>query len=386
MNVPRFLALRGLQARPRQFAVCILGVVLGVLSLGVILAVYNGFETALVESILETSGHVVLASATHAISSWEALADEVRARPDVTAVSPCILGQCILDTGSAFSGVKLRGIDPGAEEGISRLSSRITSGSFSFEGSNEIILGAPLASQLGVAPGGRLRLVCPDGEGYDMRLAGIFDTGVTQFDFEMAFVPLRFAQRALGYGEQVSHLLVRLSTPMEADLVAAELAGATGLRATSWFESNKTLLSAIAMERRVTILVLILTLVVSGFGIANVLTMAVYEKYRDIGILRAMGASPGLVRATIMLQGLAVGLVGAVAGTLGAFLVGAALRTWPIPLPDRIYYTDKVPVEFHALDVVLVAVAAVAVATLAGLLPARKAVAVHPWEAIRHYQ
>jgi len=366
--------------------VCVLGVFLGVLALTVIMAVSNGFETALVDSILETSGHIAISSPQHVIRRWQALCDDLRSKYGARAVSPCILGQCILEYGQAFSGVNLRGIRCADEQTVSSMGSRMTSGTFSFVGSNEAIIGAPLASQLGVEVGSSLKVVCPDGEAYDVRLVGTFDTGVTQFDLQTLFVPLRLAQRALGFGEGVSHVLMKIEEPLLASEVAHEIASETGLMAQSWLESNKTLLSALSMEKRVMVLVLVLTLVVAGFGIANVLTMAVYEKFRDIGILRAIGASRRMIMGIFVVQGAMVGVIGAVLGTLGGLLTGWFLGRFPIALPGSIYYVDTVPIEFHSVDFLLVAATACIVATVAGVIPARRAVGVQPWEAIRHYQ
>ena len=386
MNIPLYLAIKGIKARPRQYVVCVLGVFLGVLALTVIMAVSNGFETALVNSILETTGHITISSPTHLITRWEELRRDLEARADIKSASPCILGQCIIEHGQAFSGVNMRGVIPERENAISKMSTKMTTGSFVFNTPKDVFLGSPLAKQLGVKAGQYVKLVCPDGEGYEMRLCATFETGVSQFDLQTVFVPLRFAQRSLGFGSGVSHVLATVHSPLEARTIANSVAAQTGLRATSWLQSNKTLLSALSMEKRVMFLVLVMTLVVAGFGIANVLTMVVYEKYRDIGVLRAIGASRGMVMKIFIIQGFIVGVAGVILGLLGGVAVGTLLDTYPIALPGNIYYVDKVPVEFHLDDFILVALTACFVATIAGLFPARRAVVVQPWEAIRHYQ
>lgn len=386
MKIPFLLAIKGIMARPRQYFLCTVGVFLGVLSLTLVLSVSNGFEKGLVNSILETSGHIILSSPLHIIPNWQAVSDDISKMDKVVSICPAIMGQAIVEHGKAFSGVNIKGVLLSNEDSISRMSGKMTSGVFEFHSSNEALMGANLANQLGLSVGDTFKLLCPDGDSYDIYLQGCFEMGVSQYDLQTILVPLRFAQRLFGFGQGVSHVIVNVKEPLEAMITAEVIESETGLVAVSWLSSNKVLLSALSMEKRVMFLVLLLSLVVAGFGISNVLTMAVYERYRDIGILRAIGVSKQQVMKMFLLQGFFVGVAGVIAGSFGGYFVGVILDTYPVAIPGNIYYVDKIPVDFLVRDFVLIGLIACLVATFAGVFPARKAVSVNPWEAIRYYQ
>ena len=386
MKIPFTLAIKGIFARPRQYMLCTIGVFLGVLSLTLILSVSNGFEKGLVNSILETSGHITLSSPRHIIPNWPQVLETLEKRQDITSVCPSIIGQAIVEHGKAFSGVNIKGVFPEREDAISSMASKMTSGKCEFSSSNEALMGANLASQLGLKAGESFKLLCPDGDSYDIHLQGTFEMGVAHYDVQTVVVPLRLAQRLFGFGQGVSHIFVNTKNPLKAVETAKRIQEETGLLSVSWLSSNKVLLSALSMEKRVMFLVLLLSLVVAGFGISNVLTMVVYERYRDIGILRAIGVSSRQVMAIFVLQGFLVGVGGVFLGSLGGYGIGILLDTYPVPLPGNIYYVDKIPVDFMVRDFMVIGLIACLVATFAGLFPARRAVMVHPWEAIRYYQ
>lgn len=386
MKIPFMLAIKGIMARPRQYLLCTTGVFLGVLSLTLILSVSNGFEKGLVNSILETTGHISLSSPVHIIPNWHSVNENISKMDEVASICPAIMGQAIIEHGKAFSGVNIKGVLLDNEDEISQMAGKMTSGVFDFHTSNEALMGANLASQLGLAVGDTFKLLCPDGDSYDIYLQGTFEMGVAHYDLQTILVPLRFAQRLFGFGQGVSHILVNVKEPLEAMTTAKKIGSETGLVAVSWLSSNKVLLSALSMEKRVMFLVLLLSLVVAGFGISNVLTMTVYERYRDIGILRAIGVSRSQVMKIFLLQGFFVGVAGVIAGSLGGYFVGILLDTYPVAIPGHIYYVDKIPVDFLARDFILIGFIACLVATFAGLFPAKKAVSVNPWEAIRYYQ
>lgn len=382
------LAWRGLTLRVRQTMLSMAGVVLGVVALTTILSVANGFETNLINSILETSGHItVMSMADHEITNPEHIAKLIAKVPGVKAVAPSINVQGMIESEKeqTFAGCNIRGVDPARELLVNSVGAHMVDGKFAFGGPNEIILGKDLARQLKASVGKPLRMTIPDGNKFPLTVAGIFKTGVSDFDAQMVLIPIPLAQKAFGFMESVSHMTVRCNDPAEAVGVAKAIRKDTAYDALSWLETNRVLLEAIALERRVMFVVICLTLVVAAFGISNILTMMVLEKYKDIGILRALGMKSSQITKIFLMQGLFIGVIGTILGCLGGYGLGSLLQVLPINLPMEIYYVDKVPVQFNPRDFGAIAALACTVSLLASYFPARKAMRIQPVEAIRYY-
>jgi len=382
------LAIRGLQHRLRQTVLSTLGVLLGVLALTVILSVSNGFETDLIEDILDTTGHIQVFSAREReVSDPTRVCGLLQSVPGVEAAAPGILVQGMIENPEAFAfaGTNIKGIVPEQERLVNSVGREMVAGVFAFESDNQIIVGAELARQLEAKVGKPLKLTIPDGEQRELIVSGIFKTGVTDFDFQMVFIPLALAQKTFGFENSSSHIFVRTNDPMKAREIASRIKEATGYDTLAWLDTNRTLLDAISLERRVMFVVIFLTLVVAAFGISNVLTMMVMEKYRDIGILRAMGMKGGQVVNVFLLQGMFIGIMGTILGCLGGYAVGILLETFPVRLPLDVYNVDHVPVAFRFSDFASIALLACAISLIASYLPARKALRIDPAEAIRYY-
>jgi lipoprotein-releasing system permease protein len=382
-----FLAIQGLRFRLRQAGVTVIGVFVGVLALVVILAISNGFERSLVEQILETSGHIQVFSKTRQIDGWEAHVKAVSALPGVKSCAPAILAQGMIENEKeqTFSGANVKGVVPDLEAGANQVAASIIAGEFKFYSQKEIIVGSEMANQLKVKVNDLVNLVSPDGGVFELRVVGIFRTGVTEFDFQTLLVPLELTQAAYGFKTGCSHLFVKTTDPMMVREVASRIRSVTSLEAATWLETNRTLLQAISLEKRVMFLVILLTLVVASFGISNVLTMMVFEKYREIGILRSLGATRWQIVSIFLVQGSLIGMAGTLLGCLGGYLVGLYLRAYPIDLPGNVYVADTVPVLFQVSDFITVAGLALIISIVASFFPARKAIAIEPMEAIRYY-
>ena len=382
------LAVRGLSFRLKQTMLSMLGVVLGVVALTTILSVANGFENGLINSILETSGHIqVFSSQDHEVSNPAHISKLVAKVPGVLAVAPAILVQGMIENEKeqTFSGCNIKGIDPVLEKDVNSIGNHMLDGKFAFGGTDEIILGKELAHQLKATVGKQLKMTIPDGKKYPLTVVGIFKTGISDFDYSTVLIPVPLAQKAFGFSDSVSHLFVRCVDPTAAAQVAAAIRKDTAYDAQSWLETNRVLLEAISLERRVMFIVIFLTLIVAAFGISNILTMMVLEKYRDIGIMRALGMRSGQITRIFLLQGLFIGLTGTVLGCVGGWGLGNLLQVLPIHLPVEIYYVDRVPVIFNPRDFLAIAALACTVSLVASYFPARKAMRIQPVEAIRYY-
>ncbi len=382
MPLPLVLAIRSLVIRRFQTGLAILGVALGVLALTLILGIQNGFREAFVRQILETSAHLTLAAPGARLGDVEGRLATLRALPGVSGAAPAILGQGILEAGHAFSGVNFKAIDPEQETAVTRLLGFVIEGEASFSGPQEILVGSRLAKDLRLKPGDPVKLVLPGGELYDMWVRGVLDSGVGAIDAQTILVSLRFAARAMGFKDGVSHLFVACRDPEQAPAIAAEAARATGLVPETWQDSHRTLLKAMELERRAMFVIIALTLMVAGFGVSNVLTLMVTEKYRDVGILRSLGLSASGVLGAFLFQGLLIGIGGTLLGVGLSLGLGSLLEIYPIPLPGDIYYADTLPIRFSAREFLAISVLSLVVTALAGLPSARKAVRVDPAEVV----
>jgi len=381
--LPILLALRALTFRKLQTGLAVLGVALGVLALTLILGIQNGFGQAFIEQILESAGHVTLSLRGRVIRDWEARIRDLQAQvPGLRGVAPAVLGQGILEVDSSFTGVNIKGLNPEHEREVTGLLGFLVEGEADFAGANEVLLGKRLAAELRVGVGDPVKLVLPGGALYNMWVRGILDSGVQQVDSQTVFTSLRFARKAFGYRDGVSHLFLACVDPDQAAEVARRAHEVTDLDAESWMDQHRTLLSAMDLERRAMFVIIALTLMVAGFGVSNVLTLMVYDKYQDVGILRSIGATRGVVLWMFLLQGLVIGMGGTLLGVLLSLGMGEVLQTFPIQLPGEIYYAKTLPIRFELVEFAAIAVFALLVSLLAGLPSTVRALRVDPVEVL----
>ena len=222
------------------------------------------------------------------------------------------------------------------------------------------------------------------------RVTGIFNTGYYEFDSALIFISLPAAQRDLGWGDQVTGIRLRLRDPFLADRVSGELREVLrraypGFFSSSWMYEHGNLYVWIRMEKWFSFLALSLIVVVAGFNIISIMTMNVAERRREIGILKAMGATPRSIGRIFTLEGLAIGLAGVFLGDLiGFVLCWLQQRYELIKLPGDVYIISALPVEMRLLDFAVISISAVILCYLFTLFPARDAASLDPVEAIRY--
>jgi lipoprotein-releasing system permease protein len=384
------------------------GVTVGVMALIVVMGVMNGLQTDLREKILGPTPHLRINTygMGFRMDDWETARNSVLSHPDVVAAEPVVYSRGLIMRGYDFAeGPYVKGIssDTGTVSATA-LPRKFIEGDLSFRTTLDsvqggIVLGRLLAERLSAYPGDSVTMISPTGSRFNPALGafvpqywtfevtGHFETEMYEYDNNWVAIPLEVAQEYAGLGAAVSGIEVRLNDPWQAPRVGAELEEALGPRfnATDWQSQNASLFSALKLEKLAMFTILLLIVIVAAFNIVSTLTMVVRDKTREIGILRAMGLPAKVVRRTFILQGAFIGVVGTGLGTtLGLAVAWLVDSHRFIELNPSVYFIDHLPVRVAPLDLTVVIVASIAVATLATIYPARQAATLNPVDAIRY--
>lgn len=384
-----------------------LGIALGVMALITVLSVMNGFQRELRTRILGVAAHVQIEAMDAAgLSDWPTIAHDAGRHPDVVGAAPYVNGQGMAAFGQAVQGVMVRGILPAQEPRVADLDRHMREGRLQDlqPGAFGIVLGRELAGHLGARVGDRVVLLVPQGSvtpaGLVPRLkqftvVGIFEVGMFEYDNGLALIHLADAQRLYRMEDRVSGVRLRLRELFAAPRVARELAGQlhTDAWISDWTRDHANFFRAVAIEKNMMFIILMLIVAVAAFNIVSTLVMAVTDKRADIAILRTLGARPASIMAIFMVQGAMIGFFGTALGALG----GVALATnvdVVVPFIEHllgvqflardVYYISELPSELQWPDVGVICGVSFVLTLLATLYPSWRAARVQPAEALRH--
>jgi lipoprotein-releasing system permease protein len=409
MSFEWFVARRYLTARRRQAfislisGVSIVGVAVGVMALIIALALMTGMQAELRDRIVGASSHVYVYRIGGGFTDLPAEMARVKV-PGVVGVAPAIVGPGLLQssrTAAAF--VSFKGIDPALEPAVTDIASSMRRGSLAAlahrpEGAKDgVVLGLDLAETLHVDLGDLVWAVTAESTSTPfstfrlprqrpLEVVGIFKFGYDEVDTQMALVSLDTAASLLNR-EGPDMLELRLADMDAAPRIRDELQEQLGVgyQVEDWTHLNRSLYSALWLEKVAISLTIGLIVMVAALNIVASLVLLVMEKSRDIAILRTMGASARAIRTIFVLQGLTIGLVGTLVGaTLGVLLSRYADSHQLIKLPSDVYQITYLPFHVEALDVTIVVVSAIAVCLLATIYPSRQAGRLDPAEALRN--
>jgi lipoprotein-releasing system permease protein len=406
----RMVAFRYLRARRQEGFVSViaifslLGIMLGVATLIIVMAVMNGFRIELVSRILGLNGHLAIYGPANSLTDFDAAAQKVRAVAGVVSVTPLIEAQALVTSNAGASGAVVRGIRPGDIRARKLIADHIVAGSLDEFGDDGIAVGDRLARRLGATVGSRITLVSPEGTDTafgtmprtkSYRVAALFDVGFYEYDNTFIFIPLDAAQVFFRLKDAISYLEV---FAVDADKAAAEgrkvLAElGSGFRLYDWQQANSSLVGALVVQRDVMFLILTLIIVVAAFNIISSMIMMVKDKGRDIAILRTMGASRGMVLRIFMLSGASIGVVGTLAGFgLGVVITQhlEAIRQFIHNalhmelFAAEIYFFTRLPAVMVPHEVAAVVIMALGLSFLATLYPSWRAARLDPVEGLRY--
>lgn len=409
--LPLFLGLRYSRSRRRNgfiafiSASSLIGIALGVMALILGLSAMNGFERELKDRVLSVVPQGELDAVERPLPDWPRLRDYLLAQPGVEAAAPVIRLNGLLEHGSTLKGVQLRAVLPELEANLSDAGKYMTGRGLRElqPGEHGVILGKTIADKLGVKVGDSVALLLPQGGDQAgiknprreaLTVVGLLEIG-GQLDGLLGFMHLADAQTITGMGSDVEGFSLRVSDVLKAQsiTVAAAQQFPHHVYIRSWMNSQGYLYQDIQMVRTVMYVVMLMVVAVACFNIVSTLVMAVNEKRSEIAILKTMGASPGQIRLTFVIQGMVNGVAGALLGALLGGLLSSKL-TQILGVIEKlighrflnpdIYFIDFLPTELHMQDLLIVTGAAILMSLLATLYPAWRASGLVPSRELGH--
>ena len=405
MKFERFVALRYLTRRKGLFAIIttligVAGVSVGVAALITTLSVMNGFQSDIKTKVIGAQSHILVFGRMPA-STYPEQIRKIEQIPLVEAAAPHIYGQAILSYDGQSVGLVVRGLDPEQEKKINSLSRSLTEGSFApkdwaADAPAPLVLGTELAAGLGADVGDDVVLISPQSISTSagmfpkmkkFRVSGLLRTGYYEFDNTIAYAGLADASDFLSLKGGVTGVAVKLHDLNKAEQAAQQIREAIGLgySVRTFAQLNSTLYAALKLEKAVMFIILFLIIIVASLNIAGNLILLGTEKLRDIGLMRAMGASPKMIRKVFMWEAMVIATLGICLGIALACLLCWIIATFNIvELPGDIYYLTKVPVRMEWSDILAVVGGSYFICFFAGLYPAAKASRVNPTDAIRY--
>ena len=411
-----FLAGRYLRARRKEGFISVIafisfiGIMLGVATLIIVMAVMNGFRSELIGRILGLNGHMMVQSVTGQFPDYEGAAARIREVDGVVRVTPLVEGQVMASSRRGASGALVRGMSTANLSAFEIISENIQAGSLDTyrnleaDGQSPLLVGSRLAEALGVGVGDTVTLLAPRGAstpfGTTPRvkayiIAGTFQIGMSEYDSSFIFMPLGEAQAFFRQPNSVSGIEVMVERPDDVKAyvpAVREAAGDIG-SVYDWQQINATFFNALQIERNVMFLILTLILLVAALNIISGLFMLVKDKGPDIAILRSMGATRGAMMRVFLIVGASIGVLGTFAGFIIGVLFCENIETIRQALifltganlfDPAIYFLSELPAEMETGEVISVVLMSLVLSLAATIYPSWRAARLDPVEALRY--
>lgn len=408
----RMVAWRYLRARRKEAVISVIagfsfvGIMLGVATLIIVMAVMNGFRTELISRILGINGHMIVQPVDRPFTDYADLAKKFSAVPGVTMALPLVEGQTLASgKQGAGTGALVRGIRPEDLMKLKEVSSNIKTGDMvAFTSGQGVLIGSRMANDLGLKAGDSITLVSPEGDVTPMgvnprvksyKVSGTFEIGMSEYDSSIIYMPLEEAQLYFNAEGLVQSIELFVSNPDDIDDLRPKVEEAAGRQVfiSDWRQRNQTFFSALQVERNVMFMILTLIVIVAALNIISGLIMLVKDKSRDIAILKTMGATSNAVLRIFFMTGAAIGIAGTFAGVVLGVLVCVNIESirqffsWvsgTILFDPQLYFLSKLPADMSFGETFSVVIMALTLSFIATIFPAWRAARLDPVQALRY--
>lgn len=358
---------------------------MGVAAIIVVMGVMNGFTEEVRRKILGLKSHLIV-EMFGSIPSPYPVMEKIEKVEGVIASSPVVWGEAIIKYKGHARGIIIKGVDYEREVKVTDLENYVKDKKIpSLVGG--VLIGNELAKSLGLYTSDNVLLISPDLESQEFQVIGTFNSGMFEYDNSLIFLSAQDAQELLGLRGEYSGIQVKVEDVFASERIKRQLTQVLGplYRIRTWQEMDRTFYYALKLEKIAMFAILALIVVVASFNIASTLAMMVMEKRRQIGILRALGATSKDIRRIFLYQGLIIGFSGTVLGCLGGLLLGILLGKYRfISLPEEIYYISSLPVSLEGHVFALVSLVALVISLLATIYPAYRASRLQVGETLRY--
>ena len=405
------MALRYLRARRREGLISVialfsfLGIMIGVMTLIVVMAVMNGFKVELQAKILDMNGHVQVFPSGEPLSDYEAVAQRFAGLPDVTMAVPFVEGQALASSSSNARAVLVRGLRGDDLARLPSLSGSIAPAALAgFRGGQGVLLGSRLAERLALKVGDDVTLLSPRGNTTilgtvprtkNYPVVGLFEVGMSDIDTNFVMMPLEEAQTYFNHNGDVTAIELYVKDPLAVAAAREEITANAGrpVSMIDWTQRNIAFFDFLQVQRNVMAVILFIIVLVAAFNVISGLIMLVKDKGADIAILRTMGATRSAVMRIFLITGTAIGVFGTLAGLLAGLLVAANVESirqfveWVFGtkvFPSELYFLARLPARVDPVEVGVVVAAALVLSVIATLYPSLRAARLDPVEALRY--
>ena len=405
------LSLRYLRARRQEGFISVnagfsfLGIMLGVATLIIVMAVMNGFRKELLDKILGLNGHLLIQPLESPLTDWREVAQRVSQVEGIRLAAPIVEGQALASSPFSAAGVLLRGVLAADLSRLPSVANNIRQGTLEgFDDGQGVAIGRRLADQLSLRAGDSVTLVAPRGAVTPMgttpriktyKVAAVFEVGMSEYDAAFVFMPLVESQAYFNRAGDVTAIELYTDNPDRIERYRKLVSDAAGrpIYMVDWRQRNATFFSALQVERNVMFMILTIIVIVAAFNITSGLIMLVKDKGRDIGILRTMGVTQGAIMRVFMVTGASVGVVGTFVGFILALIICLNIESirrfvsWVTNtelFSPELYFLSKLPADVDGGETAAVVVMALALSLLATLYPAWRAARLDPVEALRY--